>query len=41
MRKNQRGEQEIPLPDAFVERMRGMLGSDFVDFMDSYEKVSA
>ncbi len=41
MRKNQRGEQEIPLPEAFVERMRGMLGADFGAFMDSYEKESA
>lgn len=37
-----RGDREKPmLPPAFIERMRGMLGTEFPAFLNSYEKESA
>lgn len=39
--ENDHNEQDFPLPEAFTERMRGMLGADFDVFRDSYECQSA
>lgn len=39
--ENDHNEQDFPLPEAFTERMRGMLGADFDVFRDSYDYQSA
>lgn len=39
--ENDHNAQNFPLPEAFTERMRGMLGADFGAFRDSYECQSA